>query len=70
MTTVDRRGFTIYLVFLVMFLVLYSGFLTQSIEILDLAQMQTTLLTKESQVKSGTTWYLETLLGPAEINKR
>ncbi len=70
MTTIDRRGFTIYLVFLVMFLVLYSGFLTQSIEILDLAQMQTTLLSKENQVKPGTTWYLETLLGPAEINKR
>lgn len=70
MTLTDRRGFTIYLAFLVMFLVIYSGFLTQSVEILALARMQTTLIAKESQMKPGTAWYLETLLGPAEMNKR
>ncbi|KAF1083585.1 MAG: hypothetical protein GQF41_0363 [Candidatus Rifleibacterium amylolyticum] len=62
-----RRGFTLYLMFLLLFLMIFSGFLTQSIEILALAGMQSDYLSKESKVKSGSTWYLENLLGPAEL---
>jgi len=53
--------------FLLLFLMIFSGFLTQSIEILALAGMQSDYLSKESKVKSGSTWYLENLLGPAEL---
>jgi len=62
-----KRGFTLYLMFLLLFLMIFSGFLSQSIEILALAGMQSDYLSKESKVKPGSTWYLEKLLGPAEL---
>ncbi|HAE40433.1 MAG TPA: hypothetical protein DCG57_17645 [Candidatus Riflebacteria bacterium] len=61
----DRRGFTIYLMMLVMFLLLFSGFMSQSSEILALAQFQSRLIKAEGQVKPGHTWYLDQLLGPS-----
>ncbi len=62
-----RRGFTVYLIFVLLFFLLISGFMTQSIEMLALARMQSDLLDKESRVKPGSSWYLENLLGPAEL---
>ena len=61
-----RSGFTIYLIFLLLIFMLFSGFLTQSIEILALARLQSDSINKEGYVKPGSTWYLENLLGPAE----
>ncbi|EKD84109.1 MAG: hypothetical protein ACD_39C00245G0005 [uncultured bacterium] len=60
-----RRGFTIYLMFLVLFLLLFSGFMSQSTEILALAKLQSGLINAEGQVKPGHTWYLDQLLGPS-----
>ncbi len=62
-----RRGFTIYLIFVLLFLIIFSGFLAQSIEIFALAGMQSDYLGKENKVKPGSTWYLENLLGPAGL---
>jgi len=62
-----RRGFTIYLIFLLLFTMLISGFLTQSIEILALARMQTEFINQEGKVTAGSNWYLENLFGPAEF---
>jgi len=62
-----RRGFTIYLMFVLLFLIIFSGFLAQSIEIFALAGMQSDYLGKESKVKPGSAWYLENLLGPAGL---
>ncbi len=63
----NRRGFTVYLIFVLLFMLLFSGFLTQSIEMLALARMQSDYLDRECMVKPGTSWYLENLLGPAEL---
>lgn len=64
----SRRGFTVYLLFLMLFFVLMSAFLSQSIEILALARMQSEIIKSEGEIRSGNTWYLENLLGPAELS--
>jgi len=60
-----RRGFTVYLMFLVLFLLLFSSFMAQGIEILALARLQTRLISAEAQIKPGSAWYLDQLLGPS-----
>lgn len=66
----SRRGFTIYLMFLVMFLLLFSSFMSQSAEILNLAGMQRRLITREGGVEPGYNWYLHLLREPAEKTDR
>ncbi|MBU1107169.1 MAG: hypothetical protein KKB51_10915 [Candidatus Riflebacteria bacterium] len=62
----NRRGFTIYFIFLILFLILFSGFMSQSAEIINLASMQRRLISREGGVQPGYNWYLHLLREPVE----
>ena len=61
-----RRGFIVYLIFLSLFIYIYSCFFAQILEIANLISSQNEILKIESTLKPGSSWYLENLLGPSE----